>query len=205
GLNYIYSRAGFEKNIFQLSTETNTEGKIENSLQKLIDNEIPFDSFVYVTNRAINNKDTIIDNFVDKFKKPIRIFDQGWFVTHANHSDATINCYYTFIDSYLHEFNKPGKSYVVSNLAGKSELFVFLRQQLEHHRDDLKIDDLLADTLILFGLEGTDPDKDILKTKEELITSIKEFVKFDPRILSETIDRRLNALSTKPRRIKFHS
>ncbi|MFN8277490.1 MAG: hypothetical protein U0T84_08410 [Chitinophagales bacterium] len=205
GLNYIYSRAGFEKNIFQLSTETNTEGKIENSLQKLIDNEIPFDSFVYVTNRAVNNKDTIIDKFVDKFKKPIRIFDQGWFVTHANHSDATINCYYTFIDSYLHEFNKPGKSYVVSNLASKSELFVFLRQQLEHHRDDLKIDDLLADTLILFGLEGTDPDKDILKTKEELIVSIKEFVKFDPRILSETIDRRLKALSTKPRRIKFHS
>lgn len=205
GLNYIYSRTGFEKNIFQLSTETNSEGKIENSLQKLIDNEIPFDSFVYVTNRAVNNKDTIIDKFVDKFKKPIRIFDQGWFVTHANHSDATINCYYTFIDSYLHEFNKPGKSYVVSNLAGKSELFVFLRQQLEHHRDDLKIDDLLADTLILFGLEGTDPDKDILKTKEELIISIKEFVKFDPRILSETIDRRLKALSTKPRRIKFHS
>lgn len=205
GLNYIYSRAGFEKNIFQLSTETNTEGKIENSLQKLIDNEIPFDSFVYVTNRAVNNKDIIIDKFVDKFKKPIRIFDQGWFVTHANNSDSTINCYYTFIDSYLHEFNKPGKSYVVSNLEGKSELFVFLRQQLEHHRDDLKIDDLLADTLILFGLEGTDPDKDILKTKEELIVSIKEFVKFDPRILSETIDRRLKALSTKPRRIKFHS
>lgn len=205
GLNYIYSRAGFEKNIFQLSTETNTEGKIENSLQKLLDNGIPFDSFVYVTNRAVKNKDTIIDKLLDKFKKSIRIFDQGWFVTHANHSDATINCYYTFIDSYLHEFNKPGKSYVVSNLAGKSELFVFLRQQLEHHRDDLKIDDLLADTLILFGLEGTDPDKDILKTKEELIVSIKEFVKFDPRILSETIDRRLQVLSTKPRRIKYHS
>jgi hypothetical protein len=204
GLNYIYSRAGFEKNIFQLSTETNTEGKIENSLQKLMDNQIPFNSFVYVTNRAVNNKDTIIDNFVDKFKKPIRIFDQGWFVTHANHSDETINCYYTFIDSYLHEFNKPGKSYVVSNLAEKSELFVFLRQQLDHQRDDFKIDDLLADTLILFGLEGTDPDKDILKTKEELILSIKEDVKFDPRILSETIDRRLKLLSTKPRRIKFH-
>lgn len=205
GLNYIYSRAGFEKKIFQLSTETNSEGKIENSLQKLIDNEISFESFVYVTNRAVNNKDTIIDRFVDKFKKPIRIYDQGWFVTHANHSDATINCYYTFIDSYLHEFNKPGKSYVVGNLAGKSELFVFLRQQLEHHRDDLKIDDILADTLILFGLEGTDPDNDILKTKEELLVSIKEFVKFDPRILSETIDRRLKALSTKPRRIKHHS
>jgi len=205
GLNYIYSKSGVEKSIFQLSTETNTEGKIDNSLQKLVDNNIPFDSFVYVTNRSVTNKDSIVDKFVDKYKKSIRIFDQAWFVSHANHSDATINCYYTFIDSHLHEFNKPGKTYVMSNLVGKSELFVFLRQQLEHQRDDLKIDDLLSDTLILFGLEGTDPDKEILMTKEEITGSIKEFVKFDPKLLSETIDKRLKILSTKPRKIKYHS
>ncbi len=85
GLNYIYSKSGFEKNIFQLSTEINTEGKIDNSLQKLVDNNIPFDSFVYVTNRAIINKDSLIDKFIDKYRKTIRIFDQSWFVTHANH------------------------------------------------------------------------------------------------------------------------
>jgi hypothetical protein len=205
GLNYIFSKAEYEKTIFQLSTEHNTEGKIDNSLQKLVDNKIAFDSFTYVTNRIVLNKDNLIDNMVDKFKKPIRVFDQSWFVSHANHSHATINCYYTFIDSHLHEFNKPGKSYVVTNLSGNSELFVFLRQQLDANREDLKLDDLLADTLILFGLEGTDPDKDILKTKEELYASIKGFVKFDPRVLSETIDKRLKILSTKPRRIKFHT
>jgi len=205
GLNYIYSKSGFEKNIFQLSTETNTKGKIDNSLQKLVDNKIPFDSFVYVTNRKVINIDNLIDEFVDKYKKTIRIFDQSWFATHANHSDATINCYYTFINSYLHEFNKPGKSYVLCDLAGKSDLFVFLRQQLEHQRNDFRIDDLLSDTLILYGLEGTDPDKDVLKTKEELMESIKEFVKFDPSILSETIDKRLKVLSKKPRKIKYHT
>jgi len=205
GLNYVYSKKHHEKNIFQLSTEHNTEGKIENSVQKLINNEIPFDSFTYVTNRSVLNKDTIIDKFIDKYKKPIRIFDQTWFVTHANHSAATINCYYTFVDSHLHEFNKPGKSYVVSNLTENAELFVFLRQQLENNREDLKLDNLLADTLILFGLEGTDPDKGLFKTKEELFESIRGYVKFDPRILSETIEKRLKSLSTKPRRIKYHS
>ena len=205
GLNYIYSRLGFEKNIFQLSTEINTDGKIDNSLQKLVDNKIIFDSFVYVTNRKVNNKDNLIDKYFDKYNKSIRIFDQEWFVSHANQSEATINCYYTFIDSYLHEFNKPGKSYVLCDLAGRSEIFVFLRQQLENNRDDLKIDDLLSDTLILYGLEGTDPDKDILKTKEELIKSIKEFIKFDPKLLSDTIDKRLEVLSTKPRKIKYHT
>jgi len=205
GLNYLYSKTGYEKLVFQLSTELNTAGKIENSLQKLIHNNIPFDSLTYVTNRTVINKDTIIDNLFDKYKKSIRIFDQNWFVTHANHSHATVNCYYTFIDSYLHEFNKPGKSVVISNLVGNTALFVFLRQQLDNNREDIKLDSLLADTLILFGLEGTDPDKDILRTKEELYEKIKDYVKFDPRILRDTIDDRLLVLSTKPRKIKYHS
>lgn len=205
GLEYIFNKEGFEKNIYQLSTELNSEGKLDKSIQKLIDNKIPFDSITYVTNRVVSNKDALIDKLFDKFKKHLKIYDQNWFVTNANHSAATINAYYTFIDSHLHEFSKPGKSYVVSNLANDSRLFVFLRQQLDSKRNDLKLDDLLADTLILFGLEGTDPDKDILKTKDELFESIRKYVKFDPKILDETIEKRLEVLSNKPRKIKYHS
>lgn len=62
----------------------------------------------------------------------------------------------------------------------------------------------MADTLILFGLEGTDPDKDILKTKDELFESIRKYVKFDPKILDDTIVKRLTILSTKPRKIKHY-
>ena len=205
GLEYTFNREGYEKNIYQLSTELNSEGKLEKSIQKLLDNKIAFDSITYVTNRVIQNKDTLIDRLFDKFKKHIKIFDQNWLVSYANHSESTVNAYYTFIDSYLHEFSKPGKSYVVSDLANDSRLFVFLRQQLDSKRNDLKLDDLLADTLILFGLEGTDPDKDILKTKIELFESIKKYVKFDPKILDETIEKRLNILSNKPRKIKYHT
>ena len=205
GLEYIFNKEGFEKNIYQLSTELNSEGKLDKSIQKLIDNKIPFDSITYVTNRVVSNKDVLIDKLFDKFKKHLKIYDQNWFVSNANHSAATINAYYTFIDSHLHEFSKPGKSYVVSDLANDSRLFVFLRQQLDSKRNDLKLDDLLADTLILFGLEGTDPDKDILKTKDELFESIRKYVKFDPKILDETIEKRLEVLSNKPRKIKYHS
>jgi hypothetical protein len=205
GFEYTFSRTGFEKNIFQLSTELGYEAKLEKSIQKLIDNEIDFDSITYVTNRVFLNKDAIIDRLFNKFKKHLNIYDQNWLVSYANHSDATVNAYYTFIDSYLHEFSKPGKSYVVSDLANDSRLFVFLRQQLETQRNDLKLDDLLAETLILFGLEGTDPDKSIFKTKDELFDSIRKYVKFDPKILDETIERRLLVLSSKPgRKINFH-
>lgn len=205
GLEYIFNKKGLSKNIYQLSTEHNSEKKIESSIQKLIDNKISFDSFIYVTNRIVQNKDLLIDKLFEHFKIHINIYDQNWFAGYANESGATINAYYTFIDSHLHEFSKPGKSYAVINLTNDSRLFVFLRQQLETKRTDLKLDDLLADTLILFGLEGTDPDKSIFKTKDELFESIKEYIKFDPKILDETIEKRLGALSTKPRKINYHS
>lgn len=204
GLEYSFTKDSSIKNIYQLSTELNFTGKISGSLDKLIDNKISFDSFTYVTNRIVLNKDTLIDTLFEKYKKHINIYDQNWFVGYANHSPATINAYYTFIDSYLHEFSKPGKSYVIKDLAKDSRLFVFLRQQLDSKRDDLKLDDLLADTLILFGLEGTDPDKQLFKTKDEIFESIKEYIKFDPKILDETINRRLHLLSSKPRKINYH-
>lgn len=64
---------------------------------------------------------------------------------------------------------------------------------------------ILADTLILYCLEGTDPDKGIFKTKEEIKQDIAKYIKFDPKLLYNTIDRRLHELSEKPRRIKYHS
>lgn len=99
GLDYVYNQKGYEKVIYQLSTELNSANKLETSIQKLVDNKIPFDSITYVTNRIVLNKDTLIDTLFDKFKKHIKIFDQNWIVGYANHSEGTVNAYYTFIDS----------------------------------------------------------------------------------------------------------
>lgn len=204
GLQHIFTRKGFQKVIYQLSTEKDFEEKIKLSIEKLQNNKILFDNFTYVTNRHITNEDQIIDGIYEKYKVTIRIFDQNWFTKYSNHSQATIGTYYTFIDSYLYEFSKPGKTTIVRNLDKDCRLFVFLRQQLETTREDLKIDDLLSDTLILYGLEGTDPDKKIFKTKDELFSIIRGFIRFDPKLLNNTIDKRLKVLSTKPRKINHH-
>jgi len=64
---------------------------------------------------------------------------------------------------------------------------------------------LLADTLILFGLEGTDPDKNLFKTENEIKEEIKKYLKFDPRLIDSKISERLGALTIKPRKIKYHT
>jgi hypothetical protein len=205
GLSHVFTRKGFVKQIYQLSTEKDWVGKINKSIETLNKNKIKFDVLTYVTNREIKNKDAIIDKVMDTLGISIRIFDLSWFCGSANFSEGTRNAYFTYIKSNLHEFNKPNKSYIISGMETDSRIFVFLRQQLESKGNHYKIDDLLADSLILFALEGTDPEKNIFKTAEDIKNLIKDYVKFDPKLLDDTINRRLKDLTSKPRKIKFHA
>lgn len=205
GVENLFQREGFETNLYQLSIEKNAENKIKGTFKKLIANRIRFSSLTYVTNLRVKDIDILIDELSNLYKKPIRIFDLEWFTHNASYSPSTINAYTTFVDSYFHQFNQSGKVSLVSDLDRDPRLFVFLRQQLEKSEINVRLDELLADTLILHGLEGTDPEKNIFKKKKEIKDGIKQFVKFDPKILNDVIDKRLDILSTKPRKIQYHS
>jgi hypothetical protein len=202
---HIFHRAGNEKIIFQISTEHGQEAKIYNTIDKLSGNGINYTKLYYVTNRKINNAETIIDEVFDKKSVHLTIYDIRWFTTNCNLSEKTIKAYQIFVDTYLHEYSKPGKYYTIANLDEDSRLYVFLGQQFDSNRSDLKLDNLLSDTLILFALEGTDPEKDIFKTEIEIKKSIKKYLKFDPQLIDSKITERLHALTTKPRKIKFHT
>lgn len=205
GFQHIFSRNDSQKHIFQLSTEQDHVGKIYNTIKKLQENKIEFDRFVYVTNRKINNAESLIDEVFEKTKIPLTIYDIRWFSAHCNQTEKTIKVYQVFVNTYLHEYSKPGKYHTVADLDSDSRLFVFLGQQFDRNRDDLKLDNLLADTLILYALEGTDPDKNILKSEEQIKESIKKYLKFDPQLFDSKISERLGALTTKPRKIKYHT
>jgi hypothetical protein len=205
GLEHTFSRKASSRQVYQLSIEKRAEAKIEDTLIKLEQNEIECETLTFVTNQLIRDKDKIVDRLFDKYKKPIRIFDLKWFSANANHNQATVNAFHTFVESYLHEFNQPGKSYVVSNLVSDPRLFVFLRQQWEEHRNTLNLDAVLADTLILFSLEGTDPDLGVFKTNREIKAAIVSYIKFDPRLLYDLLDERLKVLSSRPRQIHYHA
>lgn len=204
GFEHAFTRDRAARNIYQISIEKDFRGKLEASLKKLRDNQIQFDVLYYVTNQSFTDKDTVIDELFQTYKIPVHIYDLSWLSANANKSDGTIQAFRTFVDSYLHEFSKPGKSYVVGDLVADPRLFVFLRQQWEANRSNLKLDTILADTLILYSLEETDPAKCLFKTQEQVRSSIAKLIKFEPKLINELIDQRLVALSAKPNRINYH-
>lgn len=205
GFQFILSRNTQNKHIFQLSTELGHEGKIYGTIEKLQNNEIAFERLVYVTNRKINNAERLIDEVFQESKIPLQIYDLRWFSANCNLNQQTIRAYQMFVDTYLHQYSKPGKSFTIANLDSDSRLFVFLGQQFDNKREDLRLDDLLADTLILYALEGTDPDKNLFKTESEIREIIKQYLKFDPKLLDSKIIERLVTLNQKPRKINFHT
>ena len=204
GLGHTFQRKGFIKQVYQLSTEKDCIGKIKRSIETLKTNNIKYDVITYVTNRDIKKKDSIIDEIMDNENVHLKIYDLGWFVANVLSTEGTKNAYLTYIKANLHEYNVPQKSFVISGMETDSRIFVFLRQQLETKGNDFKIDDLLADSLILYALEGTDPEEKIFKTDQEIKQSIKDFVKFDPKLLENTINKRLKDLSKNPRKIRHH-
>ena len=205
GLKHVFTQKGYDVYIYQMSIEKNYLGKIKSSLKKLNDNNIKFENFYFITNQEFKNKDIAMDELYNEYKKQIRIYDIKWFSSNVNHSQGTLNVYDRFVSSYFHEYEKPGKAYIISDFISDPRLFVFLRQQWDINRGKLNLHSILADTLILYCLEGTDSDKKIFKTEEELKNDIAKLISFDFKILMPIIKDRLRFLSTKPRRIKYYS
>lgn len=205
GLSHILTLKGNDKNIYQISIEEAYKDKIEKSIKKLIDNKINFEQFVYVTNQTIKDKDTLIDNLFKQYSKFIKIFDISWLSANVNNSQGTINVYENFIDNHFYEYQKPGRSFDLIDLVKDPRLYVFLRQQLDENTKNDDLYNFLTDSLILYALEGTDPDKDIVKNIETLKKDIQQKIQLNNNVILPLVERRLEVLTTKPRKVKFHS
>ncbi len=206
GLNYVAAAEGNQKAIYQCSIEQDPFGKASRTLDTLKGNKIKFDILTYVTNQEFPDKDRAIEELSGIHKKAIQIYDVNWFAANVNSKPGSMAAFDVFVKGYLHDFEKPGFGFVVSDFVSDPRLYVFLRQQWDAQKTRLQLDEVLADTLILYALEGTDPDQGILRTRQEIIAEIAKHLKFEPKLLSKQIETRLAVLSSrKPnRRINHH-
>jgi hypothetical protein len=204
-LEHAFEASGVKKTIFQMSIEADSRAKIRRTLKSLKAREVVFQRLIYVTNRKVMSGTRLIEDMFNEFNKPVNVWDIEWFKANVNESVATVRAFNVFAETYLHEFSQPGKSYEVADLEGDPRLYVFLRQLFDEERENLPVEDILADALILYALEGTDPDKGIVMTRDEILQRMASMVRFDFRRLHDTADRRLAVLSGRPRKITWHT
>ena len=209
GFQQVYSRKDHSKLIYQISTETvhwkQEKSKITDTQDKLIKNKIPLDKLNFITNRKVERKDKIQDNFYKKYELSLTIYDMEWFVSNILSDPRVADVYTSFVQSHVHEYQKPTKLIEVAEFSTDPRLFVFLTQHVDEGGSE-EIEDNVLDGLILFALEGTSSDDKIFKSETDIKKRIRELTKFSLPDIDSRITKRLLSLSKKDKhKVKHHT
>lgn len=204
GLERAYVEKERHNFVYQISISQDARSKIRKTITVLRKEEIDVARLYYVTNREVRDSFKIQSDMFEEFGALVDIYDVKWFKAHVNDSQGTVTAFRNFESTYLAEFQRPGKAFEILNVQGDPRVFVFLSQQFDSRRDSAQLEETLADSLILYALEGTDPNEGILRSRAEIIARISQITETEPEWLIPTIDKRLKVMSTKPRRIRHH-
>ncbi|GKW25645.1 hypothetical protein PEC311524_32390 [Pectobacterium carotovorum subsp. carotovorum] len=206
GLEYASEDMNRPTSIFQITIDKKSEQKLIDTLDKLRDNSINYSRLTYVTSVEVKNKDKLIDMSNDDYGINLRIFDAKWIADNCNDSPATQSVIVNFISRHLREMQKPGKEFVVNDFVKDPRLYVFLMQQIGRSSHEGNLNDKLIDSLILYSLRDTDPDKYILMTSDQIESAVREMFDFEVERLRSKINKRLKSLSKKPnKKINHHT
>lgn len=205
GLEHCLSPHGVKRTIYQFSIQATSRAKVKSSLKKLSDNSIEFDHFTYITNQTISDIEKLELDLQADYGKSVRLYDINWLTNQFIKNDNTLRSYYSFVDTYVNEFaSRPTDEIAIMDSVSDPRIYVFLRQQFDSKRGTHDLFELLADSLILFSLEDTDPENGKFKNRSEISDTIKGILPSTSRQVLNILDSRLETLSRKPRQINWH-
>lgn len=204
GLEHCIEPEGQALTIYQISIEKKPASKIEKSLRALQKNRVECNRFVFVTNQEIKKQPALEEELSDKYGYSVICRDINWLRSQVAANENAIRVFHTFVESHLHEFaRRPDDEFLVADFASDPRVYVFISQQWDEHRSTQDLEQVAVDSLILLALEGTDPDKNLLRSRDEIREKIISILPH-ASLIDQKIDQRLHALSQKPRRINHH-
>lgn len=133
----------------------------------------------------------------NNLKVNIRIRDGNYIASNVNYSSGTRAAFSTYLLPQLEFLRTIGSKSILpqSRFSSSPAIFVFLRQELERRQGKEGLINALADGLILWALEGTDPDHGKFLNENEIIEKIEKAIPPGKTILRRVIPHRLLHLS----------
>jgi len=193
-----------------MSIEQNHRSKIKKTIDRLTEFGRAPNRLIYVTSQTIGTYDREEEHLTEKHGVFVRIRDGKWILANINHSEATKKAYYTHLERYtdfLKDLNKGNNIKVSANIAHPS-VYVFLQQQVENREKDKHLTKTVADSLILWALNDTDPDQNRFMTRSEIMRSINSNIPWAKNIVGGILTSRLKELVSKGgvggKKINYH-
>jgi len=186
-----------EKNKFyQFSISKGVESKITGTIKRIKIFGRTITHLTYVTNQTIQYLDKVEDKLSEKLDCRIRIRDKKYIESHINNSMGTIAAYKNYLSQYTAFLRDAGNSSVVENFPSDNDptMYTFLQQEIDSRKDNLALIKRVTDSLILWALNETDPDKGNFLTRDEIVKKILRDMPWTKQFIKTEIDERLEEL-----------
>ncbi len=184
---------------YQASVQADHKTKIKNTIKALKKSGRKPTALIYVTSRRIQRVDSEERQLSQETGITIRIRDRVYITSHVNDMHETRNSFRQYLGQYLEILKHIGSAQVIgpSRHVHSPAVYVFLRQEVERRSGDHALMDAVVDSLILWALEGTDPEEKRFRSRGEIATAIKQTLPFAGSLIEDHLNVRLDALSRK--------
>lgn len=194
-----FMKARKQELFYQASVEEDHRSKIRRTVKRLKQFGRHPQQLTYSTNQIIPHIDVEEEALSDELGLVIRIRDRKFIVSNVNSNNQTIAAFNTHLLPLLSFLYKPGNVPIIapSEHVVSPAVYVFLRQEVERRSGNSSLLHAITDSLILWALEGTDPDKGIFLTRIEIEDKILSAVPTAKNFIKQNLQSRLEKLSEK--------
>jgi len=190
------TRAG---RFYQASIQLDYEAKIRRTVARLREFRREPKSLTYFTPHTVRYPDKVEADLSDDLDLQVVLRDGRYICNHINDDAQTIAAFENRLRWHTDFLKGIGKSTIVpsSSHVKSPAVYVFLAQELGRKGGDYHLVDAMTDTLVLWALEGTDPDLDLLRSQDEILARISEELPGVRPLVIQRLSRRLRAMSDK--------
>lgn len=199
-----------EGTFIQITIQADHRSKIRKTVKRLVAFGRKPRSLIYITSKLIPHSDVEADELSEELGVIIRFRDKKYIESNINKDIQTVAAFKNHLEPYLEYAQHIGGTRMVPVKSGErsTAVYVFMQQELERRGGKSSLLEATADSLILWALEGTDPDQGLFLNQEGIIERVEAEIPTAKKILSGIISHRLKILSSKSnetgREIRHH-
>ena len=204
-------RHKIEGHFLQASTTSDTKTKIRHTINRLREYGRSPTCLTYCTSTTVGSIDTIEIELSDKLECRIVIRDAQYFTYQVNQSPQTIQAFNSYLAPAVDFLKSAGAASLIggSALLPSRTLCVFIGQELDRRSGQTQLLEAVTDSLILWSLEGTNPDKGEFMSRTDIERKVMETLPSANTFFRGVVEARLNVLKSKAsdggRKVNFHS
>jgi hypothetical protein len=186
-------------NFLQVSKQQTTRAKIRQTVKRLRAYDRNPKVLTYVTSQPVQDTDLEQAVLSRELSCKIRIRDSAFIEANINASPVIQGAFVSYLQPSISHLFFPGAADTGERTSEYTDktLAVFLRQEVEHRRANTGLLESVVDSLIMWALSDTDPDKGVFLQRDEILERIEQTLPAAKQFVRGVIDHRLELLRVK--------